>query len=98
MTAYATGSVAIHGAEYPIAAEASVLDFVVEFHDLYGRLPTYREVRIELVDRSLLVAYRHVCTRLKEKGSLMNRRERFLASTPADRLSWPRSRSTPWWW
>ena len=66
MTACATGSAAILGAEDPTTKEARVLDFVVEFHDLRGRFPTYREVRIELAERSLRAAYYHV-NELKER-------------------------------
>ena len=73
VTACSNSNVADLGAGDSSTVEARALDLVVGFHNLHGRFPTYREVRIELADRSLRAAYHHV-QELKDKGWLTTRR------------------------
>ena len=75
--------------------EASVLHFVVEFHDQHDRFPSLRQIRDTLAYSLAGVRY-HVDT-LDEKGWLACRREQFLARIESALIrNRPMGRSVSW--
>ena len=84
MTVCPTCGIAIRGAEDPTPAEGRVLDFIIAFHDQYGRFPTYREIRVEFAYRSPQ-SVRHHVDKLRKKGWLAIGRTRLLSSIDAAR-------------
>ena len=82
MPVWRSHGIASRVAEDLTPTEARVLDFIVAFHDQYGRFPSLRSIRVEFAYRSVGSARYHV-DKLDKKGWLAIRRERFLT-----RIEW----------